>query len=436
MRSLRSGGRSVGSAFRTVAVVALVGAVAIGCSGGNDGTQVRFLVAGEPEELQAFRDVVTAFEDEHPDIDVRLIETGDRDALLARLSSSIAGGEPPDLFLVNYRFFGQFAARDALEPLDERIGGSTVFAEDDFFPAAIEAFRFGGRQLCLPQNLSSLVVYVNEDLFAAAGIEVPRGGWSWDEMVQVASRLTVDEDGDGAPDRYGLGVDPELLRIAPFIWSNDGRLVDDEERPTSFTLSEPESVQAMQLFFDLRSTYEVVPTEEELESEDNESRFLNGRTAMLMESRKVVPSFRTITDFSWDVVPLPVLQERATVLHSDGYCMLASSPVQEEAWAFTEFALGPRGQRIAAATGRTVPSLQSVADSPIFLDPSQPPANSQVFLESVAAIRRVPNISTYPEIEDMANVLLEEAVFEGDPAEEVARAIDRQTRPLFERGEG
>ncbi|MEX2101807.1 MAG: sugar ABC transporter substrate-binding protein [Actinomycetota bacterium] len=416
--------------------MALVGAVAIGCSGGNDGTQVRFLVAGEPEELQAFRDVVTAFEDEHPDIDVRLIETGDRDALLARLSSSIAGGEPPDLFLVNYRFFGQFAARDALEPLDERIGGSTVFAEDDFFPAAIEAFRFGGRQLCLPQNLSSLVVYVNEDLFAAAGIEVPRGGWSWDEMVQVASRLTVDEDGDGAPDRYGLGVDPELLRIAPFIWSNDGRLVDDEERPTSFTLSEPESVQAMQLFFDLRSTYEVVPTEEELESEDNESRFLNGRTAMLMESRKVVPSFRTITDFSWDVVPLPVLQERATVLHSDGYCMLASSPVQEEAWAFTEFALGPRGQRIAAATGRTVPSLQSVADSPIFLDPSQPPANSQVFLESVAAIRRVPNISTYPEIEDMANVLLEEAVFEGDPAEEVARAIDRQTRPLFERGEG
>lgn len=436
MRSLRSGGRSVGSAFRTVAVVALVGAVAIGCSGGNDGTQVRFLVAGEPEELQAFRDVVTAFEDEHPDIDVRLIETGDRDALLARLSSSIAGGEPPDLFLVNYRFFGQFAARDALEPLDERIGGSTVFAEDDFFPAAIEAFRFGGRQLCLPQNLSSLVVYVNEDLFAEAGIEVPRGGWSWDEMVQVASRLTVDEDGDGTPERYGLGVDPELLRIAPFIWSNDGRLVDDEERPTSFTLSEPESVQAMQLFFDLRSTYEVVPTEEELESEDNESRFLNGRTAMLMESRKVVPSFRTITDFSWDVVPLPVLQERATVLHSDGYCMLASSPVQEEAWAFTEFALGPRGQRIAAATGRTVPSLQSVADSPIFLDPSQPPANSQVFLESVAAIRRVPNISTYPEIEDMANVLLEEAVFEGDPAEEVARAIDRQTRPLFERGEG
>ena len=49
-----------------------------------------------------------------------LEELAERDELIARLSSSIAGGEPPDLFLLNYRYFGQFAARDALEPLDAR----------------------------------------------------------------------------------------------------------------------------------------------------------------------------------------------------------------------------------------------------------------------------------------------------------------------------
>ena len=157
---------------------------------------------------------------------------------------------------------------------------------------------------------------------------------------------------------------------------------------------------------------------------------------MLMESRKVVPSFRTIKDFQWDVLPLPVLQEPATVLHSDGYCMLASSEVKDAAWDFTEFAMGPEGQRITAGTGRTVPSLKSIAESSVFLNPGAEPAHSQVFLDSIPYIQRVPNISTWTEIEDTANALIEEGMYEGDPAEEIAKQIDRQTSPMFARGEG
>ena len=73
------------------------------------------------EELQAYRDVITAFEDVEPDIDVQLVEASDRDDLIARLSTSFAGGSPPDLFLLNYRFYGQFAARGVLEPIEDRL---------------------------------------------------------------------------------------------------------------------------------------------------------------------------------------------------------------------------------------------------------------------------------------------------------------------------
>ena len=47
-------------------------------------------------------------------------------------------------------------------------------------------------------------------------------------MVSAAEQLTRDDDGDGTTDVYGLGVDPEVIRIAPFVWSNGGTLVDDE----------------------------------------------------------------------------------------------------------------------------------------------------------------------------------------------------------------
>ena len=72
-----------------------------------------------------------------------------------------------------------------------------------------------------------------------------------------------------------------------------------------------------------------------------------------------------------------------SVLHSDAYCITAGSDAKDAAWRFLEFALGPEGQRIAAGSGRTVPSLRSVAESDAFLDPEADPAHSQVFLEQI-----------------------------------------------------
>lgn len=403
---------------------------------GELGGEVSFLVFGEPEELRAFRNVIAAFRDVQPDVTVNLIEASDRSDLLARLSTSFAGGEPPDLFLLNYRFYAQFAARGVLEPVEPYVAESDAFEEDDFFEPALDAFRFDGTLTCLPQNVSSLVVYYNVDLFEAAGVELPKAGWTWDEMVAAAQSLTVDRGTDGTVDQYGLGVDPEIIRIAPFVWSNGGEVVDDEDRPTRFTLDTPEAQEAFQDFIDLRRVHLVVPDEEEIESEDNETRFLNGTTAMVMSSRRSTPSFRTITDFEWDVAPIPVHEEPAGILHSDAYCMTKASTNKPAAWAFTEFALGPEGQRIASATGRTVPSLREVAESEAFLDPDERPASSRVFLDTIEVIRRVPNVSTWPEIEDASEGILETAFYERGDAAEAARLLDEATRDLFARAEG
>ena len=35
-------------------------------------------------------------------------------------------------------------------------------------------FRWDGEQVCLPQNVSSLVVYYNADLFRRAGVALPK----------------------------------------------------------------------------------------------------------------------------------------------------------------------------------------------------------------------------------------------------------------------
>ena len=428
-------------------VVLTAGAACGGSSGGDDGA-VRFLVFGDPEELAAYRQLISSYREREPDAEVQLVEASDRQDLLARLSTSFAAGEPHDVFLINYRFYGQFAAKGVLEPLEERARSSDVFSLEDFYPQPVEAFRWRGQVTCLPQNVSSLVVYYNRDLFRRHDVREPEAGWTYADMVESATQLTLDASGaqvqaadptSGAtgprPSVFGLGIEPSIIRLAPFVWSGGGELVDDERRPTRFVLERPKSLAALQQFLDLHGRYPVTPSDQDREAEDDESRFANGRLAMLLSSRRSTPMFRTIEGFDWDVAPLPVLREEAGILHSDAYCMAAASSRKDAAWRFIEFALGPEGQRVVARTGRTVPSLISVSRSPAFLDPSVRPRNAKVFLDGIPSIRRVPSISTWPEIEDAVAPILEQGLELGVPAAQVARQIDEATRPLFARAE-
>jgi multiple sugar transport system substrate-binding protein len=426
--------------------VLVLAATACGGAAGGDGP-VRFLVFGDPEELAAYRALATAYEKQAGgDARVRLVEASDRSDLIARLSTSIAGGSPPEVFLLNYRFYGQFAAKNAIEPLDARLRTSTSVKLSDLYPAPTEAFRWRGRQMCLPTNVSSLAVYYNRDLFRKHKVAEPRSDWRWNDMLAAAQALTRDPAGNvikgsepeaGAvrPAVYGLGIEPSLIRIAPFVWSNGGELVDDVRRPTRLTLDTPQAREALRNFFDLNLAYGVVPPDEEVEAQDDESRFANGGLAMLLSSRRSTTTFRTIKNFTWDVAPLPTYGKAAGILHSDAYCITRAAKAKDAAWRFVEFAIGSEGQRILAGTGRTVPSNVQVSRSRAFLEPAKPPAHAQVFLDAVPTVRRVPTISTWPEIEDVTGGILENALYRGDPLDQVLRDIDQKTRPLFARGE-
>ena len=86
----------------------------------------------------------------------------------------------PILFLINFRRFGQFADKDVLEALGPRMAERGRLKESDLFEQATEAFRYNGTLMCIPQNVSSLVVYYNRTLFeqarrAAAGSQTGNG---------------------------------------------------------------------------------------------------------------------------------------------------------------------------------------------------------------------------------------------------------------------
>jgi multiple sugar transport system substrate-binding protein len=128
---------------------------------------------------------------------------------------------------------------------------------------------------------------------------------------------------------------------------------------------------------------------------------------------------------------LPIGKIASSILHSDGYCLSQSAQNKEAAWRFIEFANSVNGQRIIAGSGRTVPSLISVAESEVFLTPDRPPSRAYVFLENASIARRVPVISTWEEIEDIASQEIERAFYGEITASEAATLAAQRTDEYF-----
>jgi multiple sugar transport system substrate-binding protein len=405
----------------------------------DDGSGVvRFMTSGDPAEQAAYESLVAAFEAQHPEIDVQVEHVASEDDYLQRLAADFAAGTPADVIFLNYRRFASFAARGVLEPLGPRFTASSVLTATDFAKPALDAFRFRGDLVCLPQNVSSLVVYYDKDLFDAAGLPYPTDGWTWDDFLATAMALTKDLDRDGTTDQYGLGVDPQLVRVAPFIWQHGGELVvsDSNGRPLRLAVDSPAAAAAIEWFTALQTEHHVVPDRTAETAQDSESRFIDGRTAMFLQSRRPTPAFREISAFDWDVAPLPREIEEASVLHSDGFCMPAKAANKDAAWTLIEFANSVEGQTILAGTGRTVPSLTQVAASPAFLDPEAKPAHSQVWLDAIPTIRAVPTAATWLEVEEIANEELERAFYGDVPVAEAIATLVSRTTPLFAGEEG
>ncbi len=392
--------------------------------------ELRFLVFGEPAEAKAFVDVARGFQEANPKVKINTEAVPSQPNHLLKLATSFAAGDPPDVWVIDYRRFGLLQNSGVVQPVEKYLEQSTVIKASDFYTKPLEPFTVNGQLQCIPMNMSSLEVYYNKDLFDRAGVPYPKDGWTWDDFVRDAKAITA----LSTPDEkiYGLGIDPQLIRLAPFIWQNGGEIVDDVDHPTRLTLDTPQAKEAFQWFVDLQVKHHVVATQEENYSEQDQTRFLFNTLGMWLLSRRVVPALRTSSGFSWDVAPLPQGKEKAGILHSDAYCISKDSKNHKLAWKFVEYANGPVGQVIAAKTGRTVPSLKSVAQSHDYLQSDKPPANSEVFLDMAPYLHVTPQIGTWPDVELRANAAIEQAFYGHITVDEAIKEIEESTAHAFQ----
>jgi multiple sugar transport system substrate-binding protein len=382
---------------------------------------ITFQVTGDPEETRVYKELATSYKHETGNT-VTVVEVPERDAHLAKLTTSFSAGQAPEVFLLNYRYLGGFAERKVIDPAGPRLDSSSTFDREAFYPLPLKAFEYDGELQCIPQNASSLAVYYNADAFAEAGISPPGESWTYEEFTAAADTLTT-------KGRHGVGIDLSTIRAAPWVWAAGGELVDDPVKPTRFLFDTPKGRRGLEHVVALRENG-WSPSADEVDAKGVDDRFLEGSLAMFLSSRRDVPVLRTITDFKWDVAPFPTDVEPASVLHSDGFC-IAKGDNADAAWLWVEYALGKEGQEVLAASGRSVPSLRAVAESPAFLDPSDPPANSKVFVDALGQMHQLPVTANWSAVESLTDDVLEELYYGRIELDAALKRLAKETDGKF-----
>lgn len=141
-------------------------------------------------------------------IGTEIIQAASWPDLLDKVITMSAAGIAPDVVYGDNLRIMELAEGGLLTALEGFIATSQINLRD--YPAAVlEALRVRGKLYSLPTALSIHATFYNKDLFANGGVNPLPIDWlgdelEWDEFVAMAKKLTVDRDGDGIPEQYGL----------------------------------------------------------------------------------------------------------------------------------------------------------------------------------------------------------------------------------------
>jgi multiple sugar transport system permease protein len=364
---------------------------------------------GNAAESTVVQKLVDRYEREHPRIRIVRIHTpGGSSEMEHKLKTMLAAGTPPDLFYLPPDELPELAEMKLIRPIDDYIEkekrAGTAGWMDDIYPILLKAWHYDvksqtvgkGKLYGLPKDFTTAGFYVNLDLFKAAGVKVPFDGWTWDQFETDCRKITDLTGTPGYENRkiYGgfLQLWSDSLRNIIWTYGGDffGRWADGSVNFRDVTLDQPRAQEAMQMIVRTRLRDHTVYNAAGI-AKDGGQEFVNGNIGCIGPiGRWMVPTFKSITSFHWDFVPVPYKEKQfqASQLYYTAWSESSASKHPDEAYELMKFLCGPEGAILQSELGLAIPPLKSVANSKAFLDPPGiPKHHAQVFLDAIQYAR-------------------------------------------------
>lgn len=245
---------------------------------------------------------IPKFMEENPDIEV-VKESFPGEEYNTKVSTMLAGNTLGDAAwsalggaTINFMW-----AQGIVAPIDDLVASSNVDLSQ-WYEGCIKAITVEGNLLGLPfkSHPGLAVIYYNETAFEAAGLELPKAGWTQEQQVEMAKALTKS---DATPPFYGFlpGTGNIWKTLVTLSRAFGTELLNEDG--TKFQLNSELGIQAITWLYDLFQTHKVAPTPEQMVGGGNDMWIANS-LGMYQGGTSVSVTGGTIGDaFKWMVAP-------------------------------------------------------------------------------------------------------------------------------------
>ena len=381
---------------------------------------ITYAMWGDTTELANQQKIVDAFHAMNPNITVKA-SVADWDSYWPKLQTDLAGGNAPDVFLMDGPLYPDYQTRDQLLDLTPYIA-KDGFDTGQLVDLAVQDFTApDGHLYGLPRDLNTIALFYNKTMFDTAGIPYPDATWDWAKLREVAKQLTLTAGGKTTQWGFyhrdvGHGERLVVARLAGRRRHPQPRQEDRRHRHGRGRGRHP------------------VPPGPHLQGQGHGAAawpvaradlFEKGQAAMEANGSWLVPTHEA-AGLSFDVAPLPKGPAgQATSVNPSGVVAYKGSKAPDAAWEFIKCYTGPELQAKVASLKASMPVNKQVLTEQYATSFD----GGKTFADALSYAHLKPSFKGYDEFNTALQGELDEKVF-NDNQMTAKAALDEVTPQL------
>ncbi|HEY4368605.1 MAG TPA: sugar ABC transporter substrate-binding protein [Steroidobacteraceae bacterium] len=396
----------------------------LGCTARRSGkAHVRFWAVGREGDIA--EQLIREFTAQNPDIEVE-VQKLPWTAAHEKLLTAYAGETLPDVCQLGNTWVPEFAALNALHPLDDFIKQSPVVTEGDYFQGFFDANRVRSVVYGVPWYVDTRLMFYRRDLLQQAGFDAPPRTWSeWSRMLGAIKSMV-------GRDRYSVLLPlNEFEPLLVLALQQPDEVLRDQGRWGNFRSADFR--RALEYYNQMFARgWAPRATNTEISNVWDEfgrgyfSFYISGPWNIAEFKKRLPPNLQD----AWMTAPMPG-PDGPGVSSAGGATLVVfrSSPYKAQAWRLIEYLSRPETQRRFYELTGDMPPRRATWKLPVLAQS----VYAKAFHEQLDRVRSPPKVPEWERIAMEMRLAAERVVQRASTVDEAVTALDAKVDMILEK---
>jgi multiple sugar transport system substrate-binding protein len=357
------------------------------------------------------------FEQQNPDVKVQITAVP-WDAAHEKLTTSIAGGNTPDMSLIGSTWMAEMAAMNGFQATP------ASFKASAFFPGQWDTTKYKDTSYGVPFTADTSVIYYRTDITTKARIKgAPADDWDGYLKDLKAIQATAGKQNPKLRNATQLQVGfNSWLFWLPMVWQQGGDIYDAEAE--KFTFDSPAVTKALEYYSGIFK--DKLSPNDKTDARVNIQNGLIGTVQQGASTGGDLHKNAPELDSKWQTMPLPKGTQSAGLAGGSDLAVFKDAKNSDAAWKFVRFLTEPKNlAAYAEAAGNLPAAVQSWSQGELSRN-----TKMAAFETQLKVTKAPPAITTWQQIADAIDSELEKLAYGKATVDQVQKTLQSRATSI------